>query len=477
MRDVPEVIRDPVHNLIPLSGEEGAMIAELFDRPEFQRLRRIRQLGLGFLTYPGAEHSRWVHSLGVCHVARRMLDALRTRHGDPSAQYAELASLRKEILAAALLHDVGHGPFSHVFERAIPRVTDPPNDYPKDHEDWSLQIVRERFDAVLRKHGVKPDIVVGLIDKTNRQHLLAKDFINSQLDADRIDYLLRDSRVTGTRCGDFDLEWLLHSLRVGKVRVKGHGEGVWRLCFSSRKAIHVIEEYIQAREFMYLQVYVHKTTRAYEALLKNILGLAAAITAGDPSKAPTGCPQPLAKMLAQQTVSTDEYLSLDDFRLWCCLADWSDLGPQGDARFRRLAAMCRRLVNREQPYQTIDLHGRVRQDRALELVTELRGTDGEFSCYRDAFMDQAYRSALYRKSKEGGEEEEDRVIYFLDEEGLTHPAESESDVLKAISNIETAIYRLYYDETDENLMERLRSEGWVKNEVQEQEGWVGHEGL
>lgn len=151
MSDVPEVIRDSVHNLIPLTGEEGAMIAELIDRPEFQRLRRIRQLGLGFLTYPGAEHSRWVHSLGVCHVARRMLDALRTRHGDGSAEYTELASLRKEILAAGLLHDVGHGPFSHVFERAIPPVTNPPNGYPKDHEDWSLRIVGERFNAALTK--------------------------------------------------------------------------------------------------------------------------------------------------------------------------------------------------------------------------------------------------------------------------------------------------------------------------------------
>jgi len=476
MSDAPEVIRDPVHNLIPLTGAEGAMIAELIDRPEFQRLRRIRQLGLGFFTYPGAEHSRWVHSLGVCHVARRMLDALRTRHGDGSPEYVELASLRKEILAAALMHDVGHGPFSHVFERAIPSALNPPNDYPKDHEDWSLRIIRERFDAVLHRHNVNPDVVVGLIDKTNRQHLLAKDFISSQLDADRIDYLLRDSRATGTRYGDFDLDWLLHSLRVGKVRVKGRTDEVPRLCFSSRKAIHVIEEYIQAREFMYVQVYVHKTTRAYEALLTNILGLAAAIVDGDLSKVPTACPEPLARMLAKQTVNTEEYLSLDDFRLWCCLVDWAKRDADNDQRLRRLAAMCRRLVNREQPYQTIDLSGRDQQDKALELVTQLRGTDRQFSCCRDAFTDLAYRNALYRKSKEG-EEEEDRVIHFLDEEGATHPAESESDVLKAISNIETAIYRLYYDETDGELMEQLRSEGWVKNDNQQPEGWVGHERL
>ena len=96
MSDAPEVIRDPVHNLIPLVGQEGAMIAALMGRPEFQRLRRIRQLGMGFLVYPGAEHSRWPHSLGVYHVARRMMDALCARHGKKSEEYCELARLRNK---------------------------------------------------------------------------------------------------------------------------------------------------------------------------------------------------------------------------------------------------------------------------------------------------------------------------------------------------------------------------------------------
>ncbi len=295
MSTAPEVIRDPVHNLIPLADAEGAMIAALMDQPDFQRLRRIRQLGLGLLVYPGAEHSRWTHSLGVYHVARRMMDALRARHGAESEEYGELAKVRKEILVAALLHDVGHGPFSHVFERAIHPPKDPPPDYPKTHEGWSIRIIREKFAAVLRDHGVDVDVAVGLIDKTNRQNLLAKDFINSQIDADRIDYLRRDGQATGTRYGDFDLDWLLHSLRIGKVIVRGQSDGVWRLCFSSRKAIHVIEEYIQAREFMYVQVYVHKTTRAYEALLTNILGLAATIADGDASHVPSPCPEACAK--------------------------------------------------------------------------------------------------------------------------------------------------------------------------------------
>jgi HD superfamily phosphohydrolase len=468
MAGLPKVVRDPVHNLITLAGDEGQLILQLVDQPEFQRLRRIRQLGLALLTFPGAEHSRWAHSFGVCHVARRMLDALRSQYGETSAEYKELSELRREIITAALLHDVGHGPFSHVFERAIPPSDEPPEDHPKDHESWSQWIIRERFGPILRKHGVRTDVVAGLVDKTNREHLLAKDFIDSQLDADRMDYLLRDSRAAGPKYGEFDLEWLLHSLRIGKVRVRGQEEGVLRLCFDSRKAIHVVEEYIQAREFMYVQVYMHKATRAYEALLKNILGLAAAIANGDPARVPQPCPPALAKMLAGQVVGTGEYLGLDDFRLWCALIDWSQMVTNRDARLERLRAKCERLVNRGKPYRVLELADSQRQDKALELVTELKSTGQAHSCVRDAFRDLAYRNVFYRKSVDD-EEQEDRVIHFVEASGQTHAAEALSPVIDAISRIETKIYRLYYDETDAELTARLLKDDWVTGQPGERQ--------
>lgn len=396
----PKVLRDSVHNLITLEGEEGALILGLLDRPEFQRLRRVRQTGLSFLTYPCAEHSRWVHSLGVCHITRRMLDALRDRHGQASQEYEELSSLRREILVASLLHDVGHGPFSHLFEKALEGPLNPPAGYPRDHEDWSQRIISERFQTFLEANDVKVEVVTDLIDKKNRQHLLAKDFISSQLDADRMDYLLRDSQAAGAKYGEYDLEWLLHSLRIGKVRVKGQQEGVWRLCFDSRKAVPAVEEYIQARAFMYEQVYIHKTTRAYEAMFKNILGLASHLCGGDPARVPRPCPPALAKMLAGQPVSTDEYLSLDDFRVWGTLLDWS-VPPEGaDALLRLLCAKCARLVNRQKPYKKIELDSREKQDKAVELMTSLRGSPLAFSCHRDAFRDIAYRNVFYRKSQD-----------------------------------------------------------------------------
>ena len=461
--DQPKVLRDPVHNLIAIPGEDRKLILGLLDRPEFQRLRRIRQLGVSLLIYPGAEHSRWAHSLGVQHVARRMLNTLRKRYRGRSefkVALDELQQHRREILVAALLHDVGHGPFSHVFEKALPKVKDAPEGYPKDHEEWSERIIKECFEEYLTKNGVKVDVVAGLINKKNRKNLLAKDFISSQLDADRMDYLLRDSHATGAKYGEFDLEWLLHTLRIGKVAVRGEQEGRWRLCLDGEKATHAVEEYIQAREFMYVQVYIHKTSRAYEAMLLHILALAARICDADPDKAPQPCPPALAKMLACKAVTTQEYLSLDDFRLWTTFMDWTELDPEDNLHQKALRDKCRRLVHRGRPYRFIELDNRERQDKALELVTDLKTTEQEFSCYRDAFTDVAYRNVFYRKSREE-EEQEDRAIFFIEPDGHTQPAEARSDVIRAISEIETKIYRLYYDDQDPEMRKRLSEDGWL----------------
>lgn len=461
-----KVIRDPVHNLITLTGDEGALVLDLIDRPEFQRLRRIRQLGLAFLVYPGAEHSRWAHSLGVCHLASRMLDVLLRRYRRGRKEHRLLGGLKLEIVAAALLHDVGHGPFSHVFERAIPSPRTSPTKYPTNHEGWSEKIIRERFAPILKKHGARVDIVTGLINKMNRQNPLAKDLISSQLDADRMDYLLRDSRATGPKYGEFDVEWLLHSVRIGSVKVKGQGKPVLRLCFDSGKAVHVVEEYIQAREFMYVQVYTHKTTRAYEAMLQNVLGLAAAIAGGNPRRAPQPCPPALAKMLARMPVDADEYLSLDDFRLWCAFLDWSQLKSRRDARVARLSALCDRLVNRRKPYRVFEIdvrhdEGRKQYQRAIELQADVANGPAKHSLKLDSFEDLAYRSLFYRKSSDD-EEQEDRVIHLIDDGGQTRAAELQSDVIRAISGIETKVYRLYYDETDRTIVDRLRNDGWIK---------------
>lgn len=367
--------------------------------------------------------------------------------------------MRKQILAAALLHDVGHGPFSHVFERAAPSPNNPPDDYPKKHEGWSEKIIREKFGEVLSNHEVDPEEVVGLISKDDRSNLLAKDFISSQIDADRMDYLLRDSYCTGTGYGEFDLDWLLHSLRVGVTQIRGSDAQIPRLCFESGKAIYAVEEYIQAREFMYTQVYVHKTTRAFEALLTNIIRLASHICDDNPESAPEPCPDAFAKFLARNPLDVDDYLLFDDFRLWSVIQDWAQLNPGNDERLTLLTQMCRGLIQRGRPYRTIVLDTPDKTTHAIELRVAHRDDLSGFRFAHDTFHDLAYKNSFYRKSIDD-EEQEDRVIYLI-ENDTAKPAETLSEVIDAISRIPVHIERLFFDNDDTGLVAEIRARGLI----------------
>jgi HD superfamily phosphohydrolase len=183
----PRIYRDPVHNIIPLrdDGAEGRLMIRLIDTPEFQRLRRIKQLGLGLYTYQGAEHSRFTHSLGTLHLMTRILDQLSDR-------YQISAEDRAAAGAAALLHDLGHGPFSHAMERVLG----------VHHEHLSmLAVTSEEIEVcqALRSFSSElPQRVASIIEGTFKPAALAQ-LVSSQLDVDRMDYLLRDSLMTGAK--------------------------------------------------------------------------------------------------------------------------------------------------------------------------------------------------------------------------------------------------------------------------------------
>lgn len=175
------VFRDPVHGLIPISNKDG-FLTELIDTQEFQRLHRVRQLGVASFTFPGTDHSRFCHSLGVLHVASRILDVLRNRYSD-SVVSNQIDSHNQTIKAAALLHDIGHGPFSHLMERAF--------DVGKDHEERTKTMIPHTgggIYGVLNGAGIDPKNVAEVIDH-KFQFLFLQDIVSSQLDADRMDYL------------------------------------------------------------------------------------------------------------------------------------------------------------------------------------------------------------------------------------------------------------------------------------------------
>src|SRR5262245_34786344 len=232
------IYRDPVHNIIPLREDnaEGRLMIRLIDAPEFQRLRRIKQLGLGLYTYQGAEHSRFTHSLGALHLMTRILDRL-------SERYAIRADDRAAARAAALLHDVGHGPFSHAMEKVLG----------VHHEHLTALIVTSaetEIHQALRAYSSElPQQVASIIEGTFKPAALAQ-LVSSQLDVDRMDYLLRDSLMTGAKYGLFDLEWIINALQIDE-----QGDRV----FVAARGVYAVEEYLQARYYMFRQVYFHRT--------------------------------------------------------------------------------------------------------------------------------------------------------------------------------------------------------------------------
>jgi HD superfamily phosphohydrolase len=229
---VPErIYRDPVHNIIRLrtEGAEGQLMVRLIDAREFQRLRRIKQLGLALYTYQGAEHSRFTHSLGVLHLMTRVLDRL-------TESFPITTEDRAAARAAALLHDVGHGSFSHVMEKVLSF----------HHEAWTVRAVlseETEIGQVLRSYSEDlPERVASIIEGRFQPAALSQ-LVSSQLDVDRMDYLLRDSLMTGAKYGIYDLEWIINALQID--------EGGERIYVAAR-GLHAVEEYLQARYYMFL---------------------------------------------------------------------------------------------------------------------------------------------------------------------------------------------------------------------------------
>lgn len=312
------VYRDSVHNIIRVdtASAEGGLIARLIDSAEFQRLRRVRQLGLAHFAYQAAEHSRFTHSLGAFHLATRILDRLRARHSITDEQHIA-------VLVAALLHDVGHGAFSHVIEPVL-------NFH---HEDYTVQAVLSGdtecgqilayFSPTLARD------VADIIRGTYRPRALAQ-LVSSQLDIDRMDYLLRDSLMTGAKYGVYDIEWIIKSIEINEE--SDH-------VYVSAKGISAVEDYLQARHYMFRQVYFHRTLRAAESVLHSLLRRALLLFAGgEPVWYSRGTA--LETILRGKRLTLAEHLSLDDSDFTFAIKQWrSSPDPI-------LSDLCTRFINR-----------------------------------------------------------------------------------------------------------------------------------
>ncbi len=246
-------IYDPVHHFIELEPAE----ARLLDTPALQRLRRLRQLGLAYLAFPSAEHSRFSHALGALAVGTRAFDELLHHGRQFFTNDDDIAYQRRLVRAALILHDVGHGPFSHACE-AVVGVR---------HEDRTLAILaRPEIQAHLADIDVDSQHVADLILGQGQSQfpVLAELVSGPNLDADRMDYLQRDAYFTGVAGGRYDADQLLGSLRIFQVE----GRPVLGI---DRRGVVALESFLLARYMMFASVYFHHTTRMFERILQEAL--------------------------------------------------------------------------------------------------------------------------------------------------------------------------------------------------------------
>lgn len=273
-------IRDPIHGSIPIDERELAVV----DSPYFQRLRSVRQLGFADLAFPGANHTRYAHALGAAHLAGRIFDSI---YGRLHVGEADRARLKAALRVAVLLHDLGHAPFSHASESIMPPrarlglplwATFGSSAGQASHEDFTLKLLLDSdlTDLLRRRYGpldLPPEAIASLVAGAPApggpwfavggidHGPLLRQIVSSELDADRMDYLLRDSFYTGVNYGNYDLDWLVEHLGAHVH------DGVAELAVGNR-AIFAFEDFLLSRYHMFLSVYYHRTPICFDRMLR-----------------------------------------------------------------------------------------------------------------------------------------------------------------------------------------------------------------
>ena len=395
-----KIYRDSVHNIIRLKTDsnEGKLLVRLIDTAEFQRLRRIKQLGLALFAYQAAEHSRFTHSLGALHLATRTLDKL-------DSKYDIAAEARTAVRVAALLHDIGHGAFSHVIETIL--------DF--HHEQFTIEAVLSDETEVGRVlHEFSPELaenVASIIRGDFRPMALAQ-LVSSQLDVDRMDYLLRDSLMTGAKYGIYDVEWIIKSLEIDEENDR---------LYVSARGIFAVEDYLQARYYMFRQVYFHRTLRSAETVLRSLLRRALELFQ-DGKFVWFAENTPFEKILKGERLSLKEHLELDDADVIFHIKQWR----KSDDKI--LSDLSNRFLNRKLfKIFDLDMPENERQeflDEARKLVANA-GFDPGYYFIEDRAGDVPYY--FYTKYNT----EPKNLIYV--EEGFSHPQ------IKEISEVSAAV--------------------------------------
>jgi len=404
-----KVFKDPVHQSIYV---QDATIWKLINTAEFQRLRRIRQLGTSYLTFHGAEHSRFSHSLGVYDITRRIISQFERNGYQDWPQEEKMVSL-----CASLLHDVGHGPFSHAIEQV----------FDTDHEEWSCAIILgdTEINRVLREVGEDfPQKVAAVICKTYDKPIVVS-LVSSQMDADRMDYLLRDAYFTGVNYGTFDLDRILRVLRPyrGRIVVKESG-------------MHAVEDYLMSRYQMYWQIYFHPVTRSSDIVLRQIFMRARELyREGHAFKFLL---PPLAQLL-NGTIGLKDYLALDEAMVQTAFGQWE---AEEDAI---LSDLCKRFLNRRL-YKYVPLDGpHETLEAELRQQWELIGLHPDYHLQMDTPTNLPYDVYKPGTSPDPEPKEKTPVLVLDDKDRLTEIS-LKSDIIRSIAGLHIGKYYIYYPE-------------------------------
>lgn len=416
-----KVFRDPVHNYITVNHP---VIYDLINSKEFQRLRRVKQVSTTVFTFHGAEHSRFSHCLGVYEIARRVTEIF-------DAKFPEIWDTNEDLLTmvAALLHDVGHGAYSHTFEKL----------FDTDHEAITQEIITSpdtEVNAILRQ--VSPDFpekVASVINHTYHNKQVVQ-LISSQIDCDRMDYLLRDSYYSGANYGQFDLTRILRVIRPTKDSIVFEYNGM-----------HAVEDYIVSRFQMYMQVYFHPASRAMEVLLQNLLKRAKYLYHIDSHFFEKTSPN-LIPFLANQA-SLADYLSLDDGVMNTYFQSW--ISAEDDI----LADLASRFVNRK-VFKSVTFEEESRKDLShlVELVKSV-GFDPDYYTGIHVNFDLPYD--IYRPEKKEPRTE----INMIQKDGSVVELSTISPIVKTLTGTIYGDRRFYFPKEmlrDDDLFTQTKNE-------------------
>ena len=401
-----KVLRDPIHGYIHVDLK---VVWDCINAKEMQRLRRIHQLGGDFQVYHTAEHSRFSHSLGVYEIVRRMvyeIDQLREVLSDYE---------KAVVMLAGLLHDIGHGPFSHAFEGISTYK----------HEEYTVKIIMENSEIhqILAACDARlPEDVASIIQYRHAKECM-NQLVSGQLDADRMDYLLRDAYFTVTSYGKFDLERILRTIRVknGRIVVKASG-------------IHSVEDYIMARYHMYWQVYLHPVARSYETLLSILFRRMKEVYALHPEY--LSDVKMFHPFLCGADAGIDALYRLDES---AALYGFSELVTCRDEILRDISY---RLLNRKL-FEYVTLKNPEDLER-IQLHVQALGYDPDYYVYQDVVSQKPYSPY---KSNESGHN-----IWVLEESGKVKELSKASDIVRALTRADLKEEsKLYFPEEKQHI--------------------------